>query len=58
MGFYPRHHRLRSVYTRTHPLLRSLSWEFELHELPEAFAQEIISGTLYIPPVAGEPLRT
>ncbi len=51
IGIYPGDHRVRSVYSRTHPLLNSLSWEFELHELPTAFTQEIISGTLYIPPV-------
>ncbi len=50
--FYPDHHEIRLVTSRTHPLTRSTVQPLRLAELAEALSGAPQVGTLYIPPLS------
>lgn len=56
LEFYPPEHAVFSVFSRTHPALRSMVRRQRLDELAEALAGDAQSGTLFIPPVRRPPV--
>ncbi len=55
--FYPPSHRITSVYSKTHPLMRPVKIEFALDELAKAYEQPGFSGSIYLPPVSEDKPR-
>jgi tetrapyrrole methylase family protein/MazG family protein len=49
--FYPADHEVISVYSSTHALLRPVIRRYRIDDLPRAFAEDTVSGTLYLPQV-------
>lgn len=50
LKFYPASHEVLSVFSRTHPALRSIVERHRVGDLAEALARGAQSGTLFIPP--------
>jgi precorrin-2 methylase len=49
--FYPADHKILSVYSATHPLMKPVTIEFALADLASVFERATVSGTIYIPPL-------
>jgi len=56
LEYYPPEHPVLSVFSRTHPALRSVVRVHRLEELADALADNSQSGTLFIPPVRRRPV--
>jgi uncharacterized protein YabN with tetrapyrrole methylase and pyrophosphatase domain len=54
--FYPVHHEVTLVMTKTFPLLRSSVQKFPLHRLAHELHKAPQVGTLYIPPTDSRPI--
>lgn len=52
LKYYPPHHRVKIVYSSSHPLAASMMLEFRLDEMHLHAAQIHPGATLYIPPAA------
>lgn len=51
LRFYPSSHDLMSIYSPTHAVMKPLIKRFNLADLPEYLARQVISGTLFIDPI-------
>lgn len=56
LKFYPAHHEVTLVMTKTYPLLRSSVQKFPLHHLARELHSAPQVGTLYIPPTHSRPI--
>lgn len=55
LRFYPADHEVISVYSSTHALLKPVIRRYRIDDLQRAFAEDTVSGTLYVPHLpAGE----
>jgi len=56
LEFYPARHRVFTVYSRTHPALRSIVNRHTIGDLAEALSTGPQSGSIFIPPVQRRPV--
>jgi hypothetical protein len=55
--FYPRHHQIRLVMSKTFPLLNSNVQLFRLDQLAQELQRAPQVGTLFLPPVRSRPIE-
>ncbi len=58
LRFYPPHHEVLAVFSRTHPALRSIIHRHQLASLATGLAEGAQSGTLFIPASTARPVAT